>query len=69
VVLEKERERRHQAVAKAQAALAEAEREHAKRVGAIRDEAEALQKKSQTEDARWDKERERLNAALRRARS
>ena len=31
-------------------------------------EIETLEKKSQTEAARWDKERERLQAALRRAR-
>ena len=49
---EKERERRHQDVAKAQAALDKAEREHAKRAGAIRAEAEALEKKSQAEEAR-----------------
>jgi hypothetical protein len=30
-------------------------------------EAEALDKKSQAEDARWEKEKERLAAALRRA--
>ncbi|HEX3677354.1 MAG TPA: cell envelope biogenesis protein TolA [Sphingomicrobium sp.] len=65
----KKLERRHQAVAKAQAALDQAEREHAKRADVIRDEAETLEKKSQTEDARWDKEEKRLNAALRRARS
>ncbi|SED04020.1 cell envelope biogenesis protein TolA [Bradyrhizobium erythrophlei] len=64
----KQRERRQQAVDKAQAALDEAEQEHAKRVAAIRAEVEALEKKSQTEDARWDKEKERLEAALRRAR-
>jgi hypothetical protein len=63
------RERQQQAVVKAQAALDKAEQEHAKRAGAIRDEAEALEKKSQAEEARWDKDKERLNAALRRARS
>ncbi|UPT87007.1 cell envelope biogenesis protein TolA [Bradyrhizobium barranii subsp. apii] len=65
---QKERERRQQAVNKAQAALDEAEQEHEKRVAAIRAEVEALEKKSQTEDARWNKEKERLKAALRRAR-
>jgi carboxylesterase type B len=64
----KERERRQQAVGKAQAALDKAEREHAKRATAIKAEVEALEKRSQTEDARWDKEKERLDAALRRAR-
>ena len=66
---QRERERRQQAVDKAQAALDKAEQEHAKRAAAIRAEVEALAKRSQTEDDRWNKERERLEAALRRARS
>jgi hypothetical protein len=49
-----------------QATLDKAEREHAKRAAAIQVEAEAVQKKSQAEDARWDKEKARLEAALRR---
>jgi hypothetical protein len=65
---QKERERRQQAVDKVQAALERAEREHAKRAAAIKAEAEALEKKSQAEDARWDRDKERLEAALRRAR-
>ena len=65
---QKERERRQQAVDKAQAALEKAEQEHAKRAAAIQAEVEALEKRSQAEEARWDKEKERLEAALRRAR-
>jgi hypothetical protein len=65
---QKERERRQQAVDKAQTALETAEREHAKRVAAIQAEIEVLEKKSQAEDARWGKERGRLEAALRHAR-
>jgi hypothetical protein len=65
----KERERRQQAVDKAQPALDMAEQEHAKRAAAIQAEIEALEKRSQTEEARWDKEKERLQAALRRARA
>jgi hypothetical protein len=65
---QKERERRQQAVDKAQAALDKAEREHAERAAAIQAEVEALEKRSQAEDACWDKEKERLDAALRRAR-
>jgi hypothetical protein len=65
---QKERERRQQAVGKAQAALDKAEQEHAKRAAAIQAEVEALEKRSQAEKARWDKEKERLEAALRRAR-
>jgi hypothetical protein len=65
---QKERERRRQAVDKAQAALDMAEWKHAERAAAIQAEVEALEKRSQAEDARWDKEKERLDAALRRAR-
>src|SRR5215212_9744422 len=65
---QKERERRQQAVDKAQAALDKAEQNHAKRSAAIQAEVEALEKRSQTEEARWDKEKERLQAALRLAR-
>jgi hypothetical protein len=45
-----------------------AEAEHSDRAAAIRVEAEALERRSQTEEARWDKERERLTSALKRAR-
>jgi hypothetical protein len=65
---QKERERRREAVDKAQTALDKAEQEHAKRAAAIAAEVEALEKRSQTEEARWAKEKERLEAALRRAR-
>jgi hypothetical protein len=65
---QKDRERRQQAVDKAQAALEKAEQEHAKRAAAIQAEVEVLEKRSRTEEARWDKEKERLEAVLRRAR-
>ncbi len=65
---QKDHERRQQAVDKAQAALKRVEQEHAKRAAAIEAEVEALEKRSQAEKARWDKEKERLEAALRRAR-
>ena len=55
-------------VDRAQAALNKAEKEHAKRAAAIQAEVEALEKRSQTEEARWNKEKKRLEAALRRAR-
>jgi colicin import membrane protein len=64
---QRDRERREQATAKAQAALDKAEREHAKRAAAIQTEIEALEKRSRAEDDRWEKERGRLQAALRRA--
>jgi hypothetical protein len=63
------RERRQQAVDKAQAAMDKAEHEHTKRAAAIQAELEAIEKRSQAENARWDKEKARLEAALRRARS
>ena len=65
---QKEREHRQQAVDKAQSALDKAEREHAERAGAIQAEADAIEKRSQAENARWKKEKERLDAALQRAR-
>ncbi|MET4177597.1 hypothetical protein ABIB99_008722 [Bradyrhizobium sp. LA6.1] len=65
---QKDRERRQQAVDKAQAALDKAKQEHAKRAAAIRAQVEALEKRSQAEKARWDNEKERLGAALRRGR-
>jgi hypothetical protein len=49
-------------------ALDAAEREHANRAAALQAEAEALEKRSQAENDRWEKEKERLQAALRRAR-
>jgi colicin import membrane protein len=63
----KERQRREQAIAKAQAALDKAKREHDARAGAIEAERTALETRSQAEDARWQKQREKLEAALRRA--
>jgi hypothetical protein len=65
---QKDRERRQQAINKAQAALDKAEQEHARRAAVIQAEVEALEKRSQAEKARWDKEKERLEAVLRRAR-
>ena len=65
---QRERERRRQAIDKAQAALDKAEREHAERAGAIQAEADAIEKRAEAENARWKKEKERLDAALQRAR-
>ena len=42
--------------------------EHAKRAAAIQDKIKALEGKARAEDADWDKERVRREAALRRAR-
>ena len=43
-------------------------RDHVKKAAAIQAEVETLEKRLRTEDARWEKEKERLEAALRRAR-
>ncbi|MEY9242542.1 cell envelope biogenesis protein TolA [Bradyrhizobium elkanii] len=64
----RDRDRRERAMAKAQAALDKAEREHDRKAAAIQAEVEALEKRSRAEDDRWDKEREGLQAVLRRAR-
>jgi hypothetical protein len=66
---QKERERRQQAVDKAQAALDDAEREHTKTAATIQAAADAVEKRAQAERARWEKEKLRLNAALKRART
>jgi hypothetical protein len=65
---QKERERRQQAVEKAQKALDKAEREHMQRAAALHGQIEALEKRLKAEDDDWDKQEERLKAALRRAR-
>lgn len=65
---QKEIERRREAVAKAQKALDEAQEEYATRAGALQAELEDLENRTRAEDARWQKEKARLEAALRRAR-
>ncbi len=64
---QKDRERRQQAVDKAQTALDKAEQEHTRRAAALRSEIEAIEEKLNAEEAKWDKEKQRLKAALRRA--
>jgi colicin import membrane protein len=63
----KERERRQKAIAKAQAAIEEAKRGHDKRATTISAERAAIEKRSEAEDARWEKQKEKLEIALRRA--
>jgi colicin import membrane protein len=63
----KERERRQRAAAKAEAALANAKREHDKRASTIEAERAALEKRSQAEDTRWEKQKQKFEIALRRA--
>jgi len=63
----KERERRQHAIAKAQADLDDAKGEHEKQMSDIEKERAALDKRAEAAEARWQKQRERLQAALRRA--
>jgi hypothetical protein len=67
-IKQKVREHRQQAVDKAQGALDKAEREHLTKAATVQAEVEVLEKRLRTEDARWLKVKERLEAALRRAR-
>jgi hypothetical protein len=64
----KERERRQKAVDEAQSALDAAGREHEKNASDVQAQLEALEERSQAEEVRWEKEKARLEAALRRAR-
>jgi hypothetical protein len=63
---QKERERRQHAIDKAQSALDAARKKHEETVVDIQSEAEALEKRSKVEEARWAEEKTRLEAALRR---
>ncbi|MDF0495074.1 cell envelope biogenesis protein TolA [Bradyrhizobium yuanmingense] len=64
----KERARRDKAVAAAEAALDKATREHEAKAGAIEAERAALEARAEAEKERWDKQRHKLDQALRRAR-
>jgi hypothetical protein len=64
----RENERRERAIAKARAALDKARKEHEAEVSAIKAEREAFDKRAEDEEARWSRQRETLEAALRRAR-
>jgi colicin import membrane protein len=68
IAREKERKRREQEIAKAEAALEEAKRDHEAKVEEIERDRAALDRRSQAEDARWEKHKEELETALRRAR-
>ena len=65
---ERERERREKAVAKAQAAFDEAREKHEAKANAIEAERAAVEKKADDEEARWNEQKEKLQAAVRRAR-
>lgn len=64
----KERARREKAVAAAEAALDEARREHEARAEEIEAERAALDARAEAEQGRWDKQRIKLEQALRRVR-
>lgn len=66
---EKERKRREQAIAKSVAALDNARARHDTIMKDIASQRDALDRKAEAENARWESERERLEAALRRART
>jgi hypothetical protein len=64
---QKEQERRQQAVARAQDVLDAARRRHEEKAAEIQAQIEALETKSSAEARRWDEEKSKLEAALRRA--
>jgi colicin import membrane protein len=64
----KERRRREQAIARAEEALERAKREHEARAKIIEKDRASLERRSQAEIARWEKQKERLEQVVRRAR-
>ncbi|MBR0844410.1 cell envelope biogenesis protein TolA [Bradyrhizobium liaoningense] len=64
----KERARRDKAVASAQAVLDKARRAHEARAEQIEAERAAIDERAEAEQARWDKQRMKLEEAVRRAR-
>ena len=64
----KERERRQKAIKAKEKSLDAARRKHEKNATDIQAQIELLEKRAQAEEARWEKERSRLDLALRRAR-
>ena len=64
---EKERKRRDQAIAKAQIALEQARRKHESNAKKIEHDRAALDRRLQAEDARWEKQKEKLDTAVRRS--
>ena len=65
----RERERRERAVAAAEAALEAATRGHQSKVAKIAKERAAVERRAEAEETRWNKERDKLEDALRKARS
>jgi hypothetical protein len=65
----KARAKREKLVARAQAALDQAQREHEELAKSLIEERDAVEKRVEAEDARWNRTKERLTKALHRARS
>jgi colicin import membrane protein len=65
---EERRQRRKQAISNARAALERSGNEHDRAMAAIEGQREALERRSEVEAARWEKERRKLEDALRKAR-
>jgi colicin import membrane protein len=64
----RQRERRRHAMATAQEALDRSRGEHDRTMAAIEDQRKALDQRSQAEDARWEREKLKLEVTLRKAR-
>lgn len=64
---EKQRKQRELAIAKAEAAFEDAKRVHETKIQEIDNARTALDRELQAEDARWEKEREKLDAMVARA--
>jgi colicin import membrane protein len=67
VAREKQIKQRELAIAKAEAALAESKRIHETRIHEIEDARSALDRKQRAEDARWEKQKAKLEAILARS--
>ncbi|UVO29726.1 cell envelope biogenesis protein TolA [Bradyrhizobium arachidis] len=67
-VQQRERERRQRAISKAQNALDAARQKYQTKAAEIKAQIDVLERKSQTQQARWEKERVRLEAALQKVR-
>jgi colicin import membrane protein len=65
---EKGRKRREQAVAKVEKAVEAAKREHETKAKKIENDRTVLDRRSKAEDARWEKQRQKLETSPRRAR-
>lgn len=68
-IRQKERAHRERAIAAAESALEDGRREHEARLEEIEKERSALDKRAQAEDTRWRKQKDGLEASLRKARS